>query len=58
MDNVDNQYAVSRDAAGFARSAGRDNPVSMWLTGQNNVPIGIAQFHVGGLKDGLEELGC
>ncbi len=42
----------------FARSAGRDNLVSMWLTGQNDVPIGIAQFHVGGLKDGLKELGC
>ena len=58
QENIDNQYAVSRDAAGFARSAGRDNLVSMWLTGQNNVPIGIAQFYVGGLKDGLKELGC
>ena len=49
-----------RDAAGFARSAGldRDNRVSMWVTGQNNVPIGIAQFRVGGLRNGLRELGC
>ena len=59
-DNLDPQYAVSRDAAGFARSAGldRDNRVSMWVTGQNNVPIGIAQFRVGGLRNGLRELGC
>ncbi|MCY3807489.1 MAG: hypothetical protein OXG91_13560 [bacterium] len=41
-----------------ARPAGRDNPVSMWVTGQNNVPIGIAQFRVGGLRNGLRELGC
>ncbi|MYC46606.1 MAG: trypsin-like serine protease [Acidimicrobiia bacterium] len=59
-DNLNPQYAVSRDAAGFARSAGldRDNRVSMWVTGQNNVPIGIAQFRVGGLRNGLRELGC
>ena len=59
-DNLDPQYAVSRDAARFARSAGldRDNRVSMWVTGQNNVPIGIAQFRVGGLRNGLRELGC
>lgn len=59
-ENLDPQYAVSRDAAGFVRSAGRDrdNRVSMWVTGQNNVPIGIAQFRVGGLRNGLEELGC
>ena len=59
-ESLDPQYAVSRDAAGFARSAGldRDNRVSMWVTGQNNVPIGIAQFHVGGLRNGLRELGC
>ncbi len=58
QDDVDNQFAVSRDAAGFVRSAGRDNVVLMWLTGQNNVPIGIARFEVGGLRNGLEELGC
>ena len=58
QENVDNQYAVSRDAAGFVRSAGRDNVVFMWLTGQNNAPIGIARFEVGGLEKGLEELGC
>lgn len=59
-ENLDPQYAVSRDAAGFARSAGldRDNRVSMWVTGQNNVPIGIAQFGVGGLRNALRELGC
>ena len=59
-ESLDPQYAVSRDAAGFARSAGldRDNRVSMWVTGQNNVPIGIAQFRVGGLRNGLRELGC
>ncbi|MDE0652125.1 MAG: trypsin-like peptidase domain-containing protein [bacterium] len=59
-ENLDPQYAVSRDAAGFARSAGldRDNRVSMWVTGQNNVPIGIAQFRVGGLRNGLRQLGC
>ena len=59
-ENLDPQYAVSRDAAGFVRSAGldRDNRVSMWVTGQNNVPIGIAQFRVGGLRNGLQELGC
>ncbi|MCY4629327.1 MAG: trypsin-like peptidase domain-containing protein [bacterium] len=59
-DNLDPQYAVSTDAAGFARSAGldRDNLVSMWVTGQNNVPIGVAQFRVGGLRNGLRELGC
>ena len=58
--NLDPQYAVSRDAAGFTRSAGldRNNRVSMWVTGQNNVPIGIAQFRVGGLRNGLQELGC
>lgn len=59
-DNLDPQYAVSRNAAGFVRSAGLDpdNRVSMWVTGQNNVPIGIAQFRVGGLRNGLRELGC
>ena len=58
--SLDPQYAVSRDAAGFVRSAGRDrdNVVSMWVTGQNNVPIGLARFHVGGLRNGLRELGC
>ncbi|MCY3807491.1 MAG: hypothetical protein OXG91_13570 [bacterium] len=60
MESLDPQYAVSRDAAGFVRSAGldRDNRASMWVTGQNNVPIGIAQFRVGGLRNGLRELGC
>ena len=59
-ENLDPQYAVSTDAAGFVRSAGldRDNRVSMWVTGQNNVPVGIAQFRVGGLRNGLQELGC
>ncbi len=59
-ESLDPQYAVSRDAAGFVRSAGLDpdNRVSMWVTGQNNVPIGIAQFRVGGLRNGLRELGC
>ena len=51
---------VSRDPAGFVRSAGLDpdNRVSMWVTGQNNVPIGVAQFRVGGLRNGLQESGC
>lgn len=59
-DNLDPQYAVSRNAAGFVRSAGRDpdNRVSMWVTGRNNEPIGIARFQVGGLRNGLDELGC
>ena len=59
-ESLDPQYAVSRDAAGFVRSAGRDpgNRVSMWVTGQNNLPIGIALFRVGGLRNGLQELGC
>ncbi len=59
-DNLDPQYAVSRDASGFVRSAGRDrdNRVSMWVAGQNNEPIGIARFRVGGLRNGLQQLGC
>ena len=59
-ENLDPQYAVSRDPAGFVRSAGRDrdNLVSMWVTGQNNVPIGLARFRVGGLRNALQELGC
>jgi S1-C subfamily serine protease len=59
-ESLDPQYAVSTDAAGFARSAGldRDNRVSMWVTGQNHVPIGIARFRVGGLRNGFQELGC
>ena len=57
-DQVSNQYVVSRTPDEFVKNSARSRWVSVWLTGQNFTPIGMAEFDVSGLRDALREIDC
>lgn len=53
------QHAALDDAAALAPPVGpdRDGRVSMWVMGRNNVPISVAGFRPGGIRNVPGELG-
>ena len=50
--------AVSPDSDAFLKAATDSGWVSMWLTGRNFVPIGMAEFNLLGMAEAMEEIGC